>query len=58
MVPVYPLTTPNYFCSNYGVLQFEIIMLAFSVSFEYLCYGSTAVRNIIILSVQGSAVSI
>ena len=28
-------------------------LLADSVSFEYLCYGSTAVRNIFILSVRG-----
>ena len=28
-------------------------MLAFSASFEYLCYGSRAIRNILILSVRG-----
>ena len=27
--------------------------LALSGSFEYLCYGSTAITNILILSVQG-----
>ena len=27
--------------------------LALSASFEYLCYGSTAIRNILILSARG-----
>ena len=36
--------------------QFETIMssLALPDSFEYLCYGSTAIRNIFTLTVQGS----
>ena len=44
-------------CINHGdqrVFQFEIIMkVAISVSFEYLCYGSTADINILILSERG-----
>ena len=32
--------------------------LALSASFEYLCYGSTAIRNILILLVLGSSVRV
>ena len=32
--------------------------LAFSDSFEYLCYGSTAVINILILTVRGSTLDV
>ena len=39
--------------------QFEIIiqmsLLPLSDSFEYLCYGSTTIRNILILSAPGSS---
>ena len=44
-----------------GFFQFEIIkisQLAFSISFEYLFYGSTAVINILILSVRGPSLHI
>ena len=39
-----------------GYFQFEVIinvLVALSDSFEYLCYGSTAIRYILILSVRG-----
>ena len=32
--------------------------LALSDSFEYLCYGSTATRNIVILTVWGSTLDV
>ena len=32
--------------------------LALADSFEYLCYGSTTVRNIFILTVRGSTVDV
>ena len=32
--------------------------LAFSASFEYLCYGSMTIRNILILPVQGSTLDL
>ena len=54
------LTTLKYFCKNHGdqrFFLFEVItnvLASFSASFEYLWYGSTAVKNILILSVLGS----
>ena len=39
-----------------GVFQFEIIIknkAALSDSFEYLCYGCTAIMNIFTLTVRG-----
>ena len=41
-----------------GFFQFEIIVssqLALSGSFEYLCYWSTTIINILILSVLGAS---
>ena len=38
--------------------QFEIIINAFSDSFEYLCYGFPAIRNMLIHTVQGPSVDI
>ena len=32
--------------------------LAFSASFKYLCYGSTTIRNILILSVRGPTLDV
>ena len=42
------MTTKGFF------FQFEIIIneLAFSASFEYLCHGSKAIRNMLFLSVR------
>ena len=46
-------TTLKYLCTNHGdqrvLFQFEII-LSRSSSFNHLCYGSTAILNIFILS--------
>ena len=43
----------NYFIvSKERYLQFEIMLISFS-SFCYLCYGSTAIIDILILSVRG-----
>ena len=49
-------TTLNYLCLTHGDqrgFQFEIIINAFSALFEHLCYGTTAIINILILSVRG-----
>ena len=52
------LTTLKYFCINHGnqrsFFQFEIIInvLVLSASFEYLCYRSMAIINILILSAR------
>ena len=43
-----------------GIFQFEIIInvLALSASFEYLCYGSTAIRNTVTLTARGSTLDV
>ena len=33
-------------------------LLALPASFEYLCYGSTAITNILILPVRGSSLDV
>ena len=50
----------KYFCLNYGdqrvslnLSASKISKLAISASFEYLCYESKAVMNILIISVRG-----
>ena len=57
-----PLTPEvlKYFYTNHGdqrvLFQFEIIinvLVSYLASFEYLCYGSTAIINISILTVRG-----
>ena len=42
------------------LFDFEIIInvLALSALFEYLCYGSTIIINILILSVRGPSVDV
>ena len=54
----FTFTTLTYFCINYEEQTFvEIIINALvssSASFEYLCYGSTVIINIFILTVWGS----
>ena len=59
---LYTLITLKYYCINHGnqslgFFNFEIttnvLVNCVSVSFIYLCYGSTAIRNILILSVRG-----
>ena len=44
-----------------GLFQFEIIinvLVSFSTSLEYLCYGSTAIINIFTLTVRGSTLDV
>ena len=53
---------PKYFSLKHGdqYFQFEIIinvLLALSVLFEYLCYGSTTIINTLILSVLEPSLS-
>ena len=52
----------NYFCINHGDQRFFFnlkssysSLLAVSASFEYLCYGSTTIINILLLSVRGAS---
>ena len=56
------LTTLKYLCINHGdqrrFFKFEIIdildvLVSSSASFEYICYGSTAITNILIILVRG-----
>ena len=50
----------NYFRINHGdqrVFQFEIIVVL-SDSFESLCYGSTAISNILFLTVRESTLDV
>ena len=54
------LITLKYFCINNGDQSFFSICIMINVLvgsallFEYLCYGSVAIINILILSVRGS----
>ena len=52
----------HYLCINHGFFQFKIIInvlvIALPDSFKYLCYGSTAIRNIFTLTVRGSTLDV
>ena len=61
--------TPNkalkYFCTNHGnqrvfsiLIHHQCLKSALSASFEYLCYGSTAIRNIFTLTVWVSILDV
>ena len=58
------ITTLKYFCINHGEqrLLFSIWnhnkCLSFSASFEYICYGSTAIIIFVFLSLQGSSLDV
>ena len=54
--------TLKYFCVSHKdqrvvfyLKSSEMSWLALSDLFEYLCYGSTAIRNILFFSVRGSS---
>ena len=61
------LTALKYACKNHTMETKEVFLnlkssqlsqLALSDSFEYLCYGSTAIRNIFTLTVRRSSLDI